>query len=149
MSLYLKPEALCDLKIKGAALTKKSVLVIDDDPNSRLLSKTILEIDNYVVATANSGGEGLAMLAQAERPSLILLDMRLGDMLGTDFLLALENKQPEVLKSIPVVFFTGVNKAPAEVRVTGFISKDLEIDDFLKTVGNYIEAGVGPAQLKN
>ena len=60
---------------------KKTILVIDDEPNILLGLKDALSFEGYRVVTATTGKEGL-VLARAERPHVVLLDLMLPDMNG-------------------------------------------------------------------
>lgn len=120
----------------------KMVLVVDDDDGLLELNKFILESDGYRVFTALSGRDALKILSEIDRPDLILLDMCMEDMSGPDFLTALEEKQPEVLTNVPVVFLTGMYEAPAS-KAKGFIRKPIAIKDFLLAVHHFIALGVG------
>lgn len=57
------------------------VLVIDDNSENRALARATLEDENYRVALAATGEEGLASF-QAERPDCVLLDVRMPGMDG-------------------------------------------------------------------
>jgi CheY-like chemotaxis protein/anti-sigma regulatory factor (Ser/Thr protein kinase) len=79
----------------------KNVLVVDDDPVTRHLLRSVLEGAGYAVATA---GDGVAALEQARRtgdgaPDLILLDVWLPGMSGLDVLglLRAEGLRPRVV----------------------------------------------------
>jgi len=61
--------------------TLAHILVIDDEPQILRALRTILTAHQYKVTTAQNGEEGLA-LAVAERPDIIILDLRLPDMDG-------------------------------------------------------------------
>ena len=69
---------------------RKSVLVIDDDAALLELNKTILEMEDFEVFIALSGAAALSILEKIAQPDLILLDMRMEDMSGPEFLLTLE-----------------------------------------------------------
>ena len=69
-------------KIAGRRLPR--VLVIEDDPLVRQLAELSLR-HRYEVAIAVTGGEGLAK-AQSLRPDLVLLDLGLPDMAGSEVL---------------------------------------------------------------
>jgi two-component system KDP operon response regulator KdpE len=59
------------------------VLVIDDEPQILRALRRSLEAQDYEVATAESGEEGLA-LAAAHTPNLVVLDLGLPDLEGTE-----------------------------------------------------------------
>jgi len=59
------------------------VLVIDDEPQILRALRRSLEAQDYEVATAEGGEEGLASAA-ARTPNLVVLDLGLPDLEGTD-----------------------------------------------------------------
>jgi two-component system, OmpR family, KDP operon response regulator KdpE len=59
------------------------VLVIDDEPQILRALRRSLEAQDYDVATADGGEEGLA-LAAAHTPNLVVLDLGLPDLEGTE-----------------------------------------------------------------
>ena len=121
----------------------QSVLVIDDNPDALELNKILLGLAGYDVFTAESGEEAVQVLSEINEPNLILLDMKLGDMSGVEFLFILEEKNPEIIQHVPVVFLTGMNEVP-ETKAIGFIRKPADKDNFLKAVSQFIEMGNHP-----
>jgi CheY-like chemotaxis protein len=119
-------------------IKKKSILIIDDTADLLDVQKTILEMDNFEVFTAQSGTEALKVLAQIDQPDLILLDVQMEDMSGPEFLDLLEKKMPEIMKAVPVVFLTGMDNVPKE-KVVGFIRKPFDIEMFLEEVHRFID----------
>ncbi len=55
-------------------MDKKTILVIDDDPEILKLCKTVLESKNYRVETASSGKEGVDVF-DSVKPDLVLCDL--------------------------------------------------------------------------
>jgi CheY-like chemotaxis protein len=121
---------------------KKTILVIDDDRDIVEVQKIFLEMEGFEVVTAGSGHQGLRILDDMKRPSLILLDVMLGDMSGTEFLNLLAKRNPEILEAVPVIFLTGMDEIPA-AKVRGFIRKPFDNADFLNAVHHFIEMGTG------
>jgi CheY-like chemotaxis protein len=119
-------------------IKKKSILIIDDTADLLDVQKTILEMDNFEVFTAQSGTEAFKVLAQIDQPDLILLDVQMEDMSGPEFLDLLEKKMPEIMKAVPVVFLTGMDNVPKE-KVVGFIRKPFDIEMFLEEVHRFID----------
>ena len=119
---------------------RKSVLVIDDDAALLELNKTILEMEDFEVFIALSGAAALSILEKIAQPDLILLDMRMEDMSGPEFLLTLEKNRPNIIESVPVVFVTGLEKVPAS-KAIGFIRKPYDIDTLLEAIHRFIELG--------
>ncbi len=124
----------------AAEPTKQIVLVIDDSVDTLALHKTVLEIEGFQVFTAESGAEAFTLLNEISFPNLILLDMKMEEMSGMEFLDLLEKSRPEIMESVPVVFMTGVDHIPA-CKASGFIRKPIELSSFVELVHHYIEAG--------
>jgi AraC-like DNA-binding protein/CheY-like chemotaxis protein len=70
-----------------------SVLIVDDDDTTRWTLETHLRREGYSVALAATGNEGLARV-ETVRPDVILLEFRLGDMDGVEFLRELRRRMP-------------------------------------------------------
>ena len=121
-------------------MQKQSILVIDDNLGLIELQKVILEMEGYDVFTAQSGAEAIQVLSKIDEPDLILLDIQLQDMKGSDFLLLLEEKIPKIVKNVPIVFHTAMDQVPKS-KATGFIRKATRIDKYLESVRNFIEIG--------
>lgn len=81
----------------------KSALIIDDDANNLLLEKDLLEVAGFRVFVAEDAAGGLS-LAEKERPDVIIMDMRLPDMRGSDAAKIL--LQGVNTREIPIVFVT-------------------------------------------
>jgi twitching motility two-component system response regulator PilH len=85
----------------------KKVLVVDDDPDVRLFSVTVLEEHGYTPLEAGDGVEGLKMI-KAEKPDLIILDIMMPRQSGIR--LYRELKTDKALKKIHVVVLSGIAK---------------------------------------
>ncbi len=85
----------------------KKVLVVDDDPDVRLFSVTVLEEHGYTPIEASNGEEGLKMI-RAEKPDLVILDVLMPRQSGIR--LYRELKTDKSLKNIQVVILSGIAK---------------------------------------
>ena len=85
----------------------KKVLVVDDDPDIRLFSVTVLEEQGYTPIEASDGVEGLKMI-KAEKPDLVLLDILMPRQSGIR--LYRELKTTKSLKDVNVIVLSGVAK---------------------------------------
>ena len=85
----------------------KKVLVVDDDPDVRLFSVTVLEEHGYTPFEASDGVEGLKMI-KAEKPDLVILDIMMPRQSGIR--LYRELKTDKSLKDIHVVVLSGIAK---------------------------------------
>jgi two-component system response regulator MprA len=117
-----------------ATSTPQTVLVVDDDPDIRLVLRMILEAQGYAVIDAADGAEALALLRD-HRPALILLDLMMPGVDGVQFR-ALQQQDP-ALAPIPVVLLSGggtVAKKAEEMGVEGFLAKPPELRQVLAEV---------------
>jgi CheY-like chemotaxis protein len=129
--------------------SKKSILVIDDCLDLLSLLQTILEIDDYEIFTAQSGGEAFKLLAEINKPDLIFLDMKMDDMSGHDFLKILDEEWPEIIDTVPVVFLTAMDNV-TKGKAAGYIHKPIsDVNTFLKDTQAFIELGAGHARYAN
>ena len=71
------------------------VLIIDDERNIRRTFKMVLEGEGMTVAVAETGEEGLA-LARAERPDVVVLDVRLPGIDGIEVLQRLRKSDADL-----------------------------------------------------
>ena len=85
----------------------KKVLVVDDDPDVRLFSVTVLEENGYTALEAEDGESGLKMI-KAEKPDLIILDVLMPRQSGVR--LYRELKTAKALKDLKVVILSGIAK---------------------------------------
>ncbi len=85
--------------------SSKTILVVDDDTDSREMLTSIIEKVGYLSAQAINGREAIQYLEQHEPPDLILLDLVMPVMDGWRFL-ATQGADPE-FASIPVIVCSG------------------------------------------
>jgi CheY-like chemotaxis protein len=62
-------------------LPRKHILVVDDDPQSRVGLRLLLECEGYEVITATNGVEALAAAA-AHAPDVVVSDVQMPEMDG-------------------------------------------------------------------
>jgi CheY-like chemotaxis protein/anti-sigma regulatory factor (Ser/Thr protein kinase) len=119
------------------AATRGTLLVIDDDPDSRDLLKRMLEKDGYAVLTASGGAEGLA-LAKEHQPELITLDVMMPSMDGWAVLSAL--KADPTTAEIPVVMMTMVDDKPMgfALGASDYLTKPIDKSRVLQVVSRRI-----------
>ena len=99
------------------------VLVIDDDPSARTLTRAMLEKEGWSVTEAENGIEALASM-EKERPSLIFLDLMMPEMDGFAFA-AEVGRRPE-WRTIPIVVVTAQDlTAEDRRRLSGHVERIL------------------------
>jgi len=113
------------------------VLVVDDEPDIRMLLRDVLEDEGYEVALAGSVAEAKAA-RRSRRPDLILLDVWMPDGDGVSLL---KEWSDEDGLPCPVVMMSGHGNVETAVDATrlgayDFIEKPLSIDKLTITLSN-------------
>jgi len=85
----------------------KKVLVVDDDPDVRLFSVTVLEENGYTPLEAEDGEVGLKKIKE-EKPDLVILDVLMPRQSGVR--LYRELKTSKALKDVKVIILSGIAK---------------------------------------
>ena len=83
--------------------TKKTIMVVDDNPDIITIVKTILEGRGFTVFSASSGPELLNLLP-TQKADLIILDIMMPEMDGLEVLTRLKGKSET--STIPVILLT-------------------------------------------
>jgi DNA-binding response OmpR family regulator len=81
----------------------RKILVVDDNLDSLMIMRSLLEARGFTVHVAQSGGEALAHAAR-ELPDVILLDVMMPQMSGLEVLERL--KSAHATSKIPVIMVT-------------------------------------------
>ncbi|MCY0877954.1 MAG: response regulator transcription factor [Firmicutes bacterium] len=97
-----------------------TILVVDDEPNIRLLLHHELSRHGYRVLAAEDGLEALAMLDE-QVPDLVLLDMMLPRLPGLDVLRQIKARGP-----IPVIMLTA-----RQDEIDRVVGLELGADDYV------------------
>jgi CheY-like chemotaxis protein len=99
--------------------SKALILCVDDEPNSLVLRKLVLQKAGYDVVTANSAMLALDVLT-SRRVDLVLSDQLMPGLTGTELARQIKSKWP----SLPVILISGVNEIPADAGIADlFMSK--------------------------
>jgi type II secretory ATPase GspE/PulE/Tfp pilus assembly ATPase PilB-like protein/CheY-like chemotaxis protein len=115
--------------------TEPRVLLVDDDPIVRQISKFVLNTAGYKVIEAEDGRAGLDYIRHGDPVSLVVLDLDMPGLSGLDVLEAL--RADRATMSLPVVVLTGAQGAEAKVMDAGaddYIRKPLEPEPFLSRI---------------
>ena len=97
------------------------ILVVDDDKNTRLLFRAVLENAGYTVSAASDGAEALALM-DSEHIDLVVLDIMMPNMDGYEFTKALR----EVENNLPILMVSA--KQLPEDKKKGFL---VGTDDYM------------------
>jgi two-component system, OmpR family, response regulator len=125
-------------------ITKKRILVVDDEASfTRLLKLNLEDTGAYEVHVENAAAPALPA-ARRFKPDLILLDVMMPEMDGGT--LALRLRESPALEKVPIVFLTAAVRKE-EVYARGgliggfpFIAKPVELHELLKCLEKEIGA---------
>ncbi len=117
----------------------QTILVVDDEPNYRVILEEILRDEGFEVFTANSGTEGLPIVQNTDL-DLVISDMKMPGMDGIQFL---ENIK-KINRRLPVILITAyaeVEMAVEAMRLGAFtyIAKPFSNEALLANVNKALE----------
>jgi diguanylate cyclase (GGDEF)-like protein len=119
------------------------ILIVDDDPTTRVLLSDILGRDGYEVAVATSGEEALVQFAE-RAPNLVLLDVMMPGIDGFETCERMRRLDP--LEDVPIVMLTGADDFAAidrafQARATDFLTKPFKWKLLLQRVRYALRTG--------
>ena len=121
-------------------MAKKTILVVDDDPQIRELLETRFESGGYAVVTAADGEGALATLKRGGGTDLIITDLRMPVMDGLEFLRRLVKGKTHP----PVIFLTAYGSVAEAVEAMklgayDFLEKPYSGADLMNMVQRALE----------
>jgi CheY-like chemotaxis protein len=123
---------------------RKKVLIVDDEPNVRRLSHTILS-KHFDVIEAEDGGQAIDM-TNAHKPDVILMDMMMPKMDGLTACHVI--KSDPLTKHIPVIMVTAIGfelniKLSQQMGATGYVTKPFSPQDLLDKIAEVMATPKG------
>lgn len=123
---------------------KKQILIVDDEPSIVRLVRVKLESDGYAVLTASRGEEALRML-QVDRPDLVILDLMMPEMDGTETLRRIRSRS-----QLPVIMLTALGSDREKVKnleggADDFVTKPFNPDELAARVAAVLRRAHGDA----
>ena len=97
-----------------------TILIVDDEPPIRRFLRTSLAAQDYEVIEAGNGAEALRAMA-SEEPDLVILDLGLPDMNGTEVIRAIRGTSP-----VPIIVLSVRSDERGKVEAL-----DLGADDYV------------------
>jgi two-component system cell cycle response regulator DivK len=132
-------ESVSSVATASSRLTEgrgRSVLIADDDEDTRLMLRTILEMNHFYVWEAADGEEAV-QLAERERPDIVLMDFSLPIFDGlTALRLIRANK---TTSDVPIIFLSGRAEpgpqiAAREAGCNDYMVKPFDLAQMLRTM---------------
>jgi two-component system response regulator MprA len=115
--------------------TRATILLAEDNSDTRDAIAQVLSVEGYTVVTAVHGRQALDHLHGGLRPELILLDLMMPVMDGWEFR-RVQLSEP-TLAGIPVVLISAhdeVARAGSTLRAAGVVRKPVDIEEMLRTI---------------
>lgn len=115
-------------------MSKKCILVVEDDALSRLAVTEVLQDEGYEVFAAADGIEALSMFSVCQ-PDLVLTDLDMPHLDGMGVLAHVQRVAPHT----PVMIFTADMTQDAEEKarslgVRDYLNKPLDLPDLLRRI---------------
>ena len=113
-----------------------TVLVIEDDQDTREMLGRFLELEGFNVETAENGRQALERLGSGSRASVIVLDLMMPVMDGWQF--RLEQIRDASLSHIPVIVVSAAGRDRIDkIKAEAYLSKPVDLDELLERITQY------------
>ncbi len=124
---------------EGDAVSKASILVIDDEEIIRTSCRKVLEPEGYTVKTAQNGKDALKILSQRVF-DLVVIDLKMPGMDGIELLRRIKETWAET-EAIILTGFGSTRTAVDSMKLEAFdyIEKPISPDDLLTVVSRALE----------
>ncbi len=123
----------------------RTILVIEDNQLNLKLVRDVLQHAGFTVVSAPTGEEGVSIAAQ-QPPDLVLMDLQLPGITGTEALRRMRSHPSS--RSVPVVAVTAFamrkdRELAEKAGFDGFVAKPISTRDLPAQVERFLEVGHG------
>jgi two-component system NtrC family response regulator len=120
-------------------VSRKRILVVDDDESLRWVTQAQLQQSGYDVSAAANGNDALKIIEQA-LPDLVITDLKMPGMSGLELLRKIRADYPEILVIMVTAFGTVENAVEAmKAGAYDYITKPVNIDELRLIVSRGLE----------
>jgi len=121
-------------------MTKRKILIVDDDPRNIFALKATLRAKNFDCVSCNDASEAIQLLQGAELVDIVLMDMMMPEMDGYEAIPRI--RTIEARKGIPIISVTaqamvGDREKCISAGADNYISKPIDVDKLLKMLSEY------------
>jgi len=109
-------------------MSKKTILLVDDEPDLVMILKQNLQAEGYNIEVAYNGVEAIAKV-KAKIPDAIVLDVMMPEKDG--YAVCSELKGDEKYEDIPIIMLTAVSDHVSSTQYSHAHGMDMEADDYL------------------
>ncbi|MFQ5340271.1 MAG: response regulator [Anaerolineae bacterium] len=123
--------------VAGLLSDHEKILIVDDDSDILNLLRNTLRRHRFPTTTARGGSEALARIA-AERPALVLLDLKMPGVDGYQVLRTLKSRSST--RNIPVIIMTGIDAYKSNIGqvmaigATDFLTKPFDLNELVAEI---------------
>jgi CheY-like chemotaxis protein len=122
----------------------KSILVVEDNRDSREILSKLLELEGYKVLTACDGREGLALIA-SEQPDLIVTDVSMPEINGLKMIqLIRERRESSELPIVALTAYTSLREQAIENGANRAMGKPFDYESFLEHISQLLAEPASP-----
>jgi two-component system, OmpR family, phosphate regulon response regulator PhoB len=128
----------------------KKILIVDDDPDIRLINKSVVEESGHTAIVAHNGEDGFKIIKE-QKPDLAILDVLMPRQSG--LMLYRKLKTNKSFMEIPVIILSGISKKTfirsqnalaefGEKKVPEpeiYMEKPVEPEELMKTIKNILD----------
>lgn len=119
-------------------LSRKRVLVVDDNIDNALLLATLLEMEGYLVDIAYCGYTAIAKI-EANPPNLVLIDFMMPGIDGIEVAEWVYKNRPSVAIVLVTAYTDFDDLHPSKVKFDGITIKPLDIDKTILLVRDILD----------
>lgn len=124
----------------------KKVLLVEDDPLSRMVMMEMVRMAGYEMVAAETGAEAVEMAADDD-VALILLDNRLPDGAGADFFIAIRaaevssGRAPRPIIAVTGDAFPEDQQRFLDLGFTDYVSKPVSLPELHRVLAKHFRGG--------
>jgi DNA-binding response OmpR family regulator len=116
------------------------LLIVDDEADNREVLELVLAWEGFLISTASSGAEALAVVA-SQPPDLVLLDIMMPGMTGYEVVAKI--KADAATSAIPVMMISALTDSKTKLLALtagaeDFLSKPIDRDELVRRVRNLL-----------
>ena len=120
----------------------RTVLLVDDYSDSRLMMRLLLEMSGYRIVEAETGREAVEC-AKRECPDVILMDLNLPEIDGLTATKLI--RELEILRDVPIIALSGYDaehsqNAALAAGCDHYVTKPVDFDQLEDVVGRFCQA---------
>ncbi len=120
-------------------MSKKRILVVDDDESLRWVTQAQLQQSGYEVAAAADAASAVEQIRNFP-PDLVITDLKMPGMSGLDLLKAIRAEYPEIIVIMVTAFGTVENAVEAmKAGAYDYITKPVNVDELRLIVNRGLE----------